>query len=524
MQKYLWVVIGSCLLWGGCAADNADVAPVNEIVPTMEQPNILVFTTDDMGYTDLGSFGSAYIPTPNLDSFATEGLRLTNFHVAISCAHTRSMLLSGTGNHEAGMGSQRVYPQFQGLSGYEGHISDRVATIPERLVTEGYHTYMSGKWHLAGRSEGNHPSDRGFERSFALLGGTGSHYGGDSVGPYSVDGQVVNQMPDDFYSTTAYVDNMIGFLESNKDDEQPFFAWFAPTAPHTPMEPHPNWINKFAGKYDAGYEALCWARLESALAAGVLPDGVDMNECAEVLRPWASLDSEAQAEQSRQMELYAAMVAHLDYEFGRLIEYLDQSGELDNTYIIYHNDNGPAGNGWQQALSSPYRGNKGDQFEGGIRVAAFMHSPYAEQTAGISNSLLTVMDVLPTILEITGVEDAYSDHETVLPIRGKSFAALLDNPNEIIHGPEEYIPLDAQSMSVLMKGIWKIVRPAGSEHWELFDTSKDPSETTDLRMDQPDIYQDLVSAYEAHAQDIGIVQLTLEEFNSVRPPGNRAQR
>jgi len=542
MHKHIWISAAFSFLLLGCSDNSSDstseMAAETETAPAAKQPNFLIFTSDDMGYTDIGAFGGINIPTPNLDRLAMEGVRLTNFHVASSCAHTRSMLMSGNGNNEAGMGTQRMYPEYEGLPGYENHISDRVATIPERMLEAGYHTYMAGKWHLGSEVGETLPGDRGFERSFALLGGGNDQFATDKPAGYTEDGQLQNELPEDFYSTTAYVDKMIGYIDSNIEDGSPFFGWFAPTAPHWPLQAHPDWKDKFVGVFDAGYEALCRERVASALAAGVLAEGADMDFCPKVATPWAELSEEEQQIEIRVMEVYAGMVAHLDSEFGRLLAYLEEIGELDNTYIIYHNDNGPQGGsiiqdrgdgynnslenignrdswttygqGWADAWSSPYRGNKGSQFEGGTRVAAFIHSPNAgEQGDGrMSNSLLTVMDVMPTLLELGGVPDNYSNHETVLPIRGKSFSSLINDQEQIIHGQDEYIALDFMGTSALTKGGWKIVRPTFDDHFQLFNISTDPSETTDLREQEPAMYLDLLTAYEAHAENVGIIRRT----------------
>ncbi len=539
MRKSIWISAVLSVFILGCSTDTPEVVAESEVAPAAKKPNFIIFTTDDMGYTDIGAFGGVNIPTPNLDRLALEGVRLTNFHVASSCAHTRSMLMSGNGNNEAGMGTQRMFPEYAGLPGYENHISDRVATIPERLVEAGYHTYMAGKWHLGSEVGETLPGDRGFERSFALLGGGNDQFATDKPAGYTEDGQLQDELPADFYSTNAYVDKMIGYIDSNKSDGQPFFGWFAPTAPHWPLQAHPDWKDNFVGVFDEGYEALCWERVASASAAGVLAENADLELCPKVATPWAELSEEEQLIEIRVMEIYAAMVAHLDHEFGRLLEYLEEIGELGNTYIIYHNDNGPQGGtiyqgrgnsgydnslenlgnrdswtsygqGWADAWSSPYRGNKGSQFEGGTRVAAFIHSPKLEEQGEgmMSNSLLTVMDVLPTILDLAGLQDNYLDHETVLPIRGKSFSALIANQDESIHGADEYIPLDFMGTSALTKGDWKIVRPTFDEHFQLFHLSVDPSETTDLREQEPAMYQDLLTAYEAHAENVGIIRRT----------------
>jgi arylsulfatase A-like enzyme len=566
MYKVFWFSIGVVLLFLGCSSEE----PMPELTVSQvssesafeaSRPNFLIITTDDMGYTDLGAFGGHDIPTPNLDGLAMQGVRLANFHVSASCAPTRTMLMSGTGNHEGGMGTQRAN-EFGGYPGYERHIADRVLTMPERMSAAGYHTYMAGKWHLGTEAGVNLPNDRGYERSFALLPGGFDHFklpigqeppqtGSSLPVPYTEDGVILDDIPEDFYSTNAYVDKMLVYLQSNEGDGQPFFAWFAPTAPHWPLQVLPDWKDRFVGNYDAGYDALCVERQRNALEAGVLPGGADFSMCPEIADSWDELSEDDQALHRRTMELYAAMTAHMDSEFGRILDYLEESGQLDNTYIIYSNDNGPQGGvpftarsrmdrlnnelenlgnrdswvsigqGWTDAQSAPFRGNKGSQFEGGIRVPAFIKAPNSAGAGQVSQSLLTIMDVLPTVMDIAGIEEVSVSAEgsAVLPIRGKSFAGLLTDSTQAIHGADEYIALDLGGVSVLMQGSWKIVRPARSNDWLLFDTSVDPSETKDLSSENPNLLAELAAKYEDHATATGIMRTPFIEVGRVDPGG-----
>ena len=548
---YIFSVIGVLLF--GCSSElpppeiEAENTTQQSALGSEERPNFLLIVTDDMGYTDLGAFGGTDIPTPNLDSLAMGGLRLTNFHANVSCAPTRSMLLSGTGNHEAGMGSQWALPEFVGRTYYEGRLTDRVASLPERMLAEGYHTYMAGKWHLAGTDFAVLPSDRGFDRSFALIPGGWDHFAlpagsqKPDVGPapdvpYVEDSVFLEGLPDDFYSTTTYVDKLIEYIDSNESSDQPFFAYFAPTAPHWPLQVLPAWRDRFAGDYDAGYEALCLARQQGADEAGVLPAGADLGICPEIAAPWDELTAEEQAINSRTMELYAAMVAHLDTELGRVLDYLESSGQLENTYIIYHNDNGPEGGeifdrrsalsrfdnslenlgrrnswanlgqGWADAHSAPFRDQKSSPYEGGIRVPAFITSPETSEPGRISDSIVTVMDVMPTIMELAGITEAsYPRASEVLSIRGASFASLLENPAAQIHASDEAIPLDHAGLSFMLQGDWKIVRPMGGTVWQLYNRADDPNELEDLSQERPDILIELVTKFESHASGLGMV-------------------
>lgn len=538
-------VAGLMLVLAGCSNESPNPSTQMTEMATADvatRPNFIIFTTDDMGYTDFGSFGGKDIPTPNIDEIALQGIRLTNFHTSISCAPTRSMLMSGTGNTEAGLGIQnlRFAPEFRGHPGYEGHITERVLTLPERMQEGGYNTYMSGKWHLGSELGVNTPADRGFQRTFALMsGGSSDHFRPDHLDqmPYLLDGEMIESLPDDFYSTNAYVDHMIEFIESGESSGKPFFAWFSPTAPHWPLQVYPGWEDMFVGQYDEGYEVLCHARQQGAAEVGVLPANADTSICPEEAAPWDELTEEDKQYHRRSMELYAAMTAHLDTEFGRLIEYLEQSGQLDNTYIIYHNDNGSQGGdllnargnqdrydnsienvgkknswihlgqGWSDAQSAPFREDKGSQYEGGIRVAAFIRPPSSSESERISNSLLTVMDVMPTIMDIAGIEEVTTNAEgvPVLPIRGRSFAGLLEDQNYDVH-QGQYIALDEGGESILIEGDWKIIRQPQAENWELYRLDSNPSETQDLAGQYPDILADLAAKFDTHAEEAGILR------------------
>ena len=539
-----------------CTTDTTDVEPeshssvdVISSIPSVEspdelnsRPNFIIFTTDDMGYTDFGAFGGRDIPTPNIDEIALEGVRLSNFHVSTACSTTRSMLMSGTGNHEAGVGKQNLNqaPEFRGHYGYEEQITERVLTLPERMQAGGYSTYMSGKWHLGSDLGVNTPADRGFERTFALMsGGSSDHFRPDHLEqmPYLLDGQMIESLPEDFYSTNAYVDYMIEFIRDGEASDKPFFAWFSPTSPHWPLQVYPGWEDNFAGHYNEGYEALCHDRQQGAAEMGVLPANADTSICPEEAAPWSELSEDEKRLSIRSMELYAAMTSHLDTEFGRLLDYLKESGQFDNTYIIYHNDNGPQGDvvlsprgdharynnslenvgrrdswihlgqGWADAQSAPYRNDKGSHYEGGTRVPAFIKAPDSAGAGLVSNSLLTVMDLMPTIMDIAGIEEitANAAGSSVLPIRGKSFARLLEDPNYDVH-QGEYIAWDDGDESVLRHGDWKIIRQPFADDWELYRLSDNPNETENLAAEYPQVLADLTAAYEAHAEATGILR------------------
>ena len=274
------------------------------------------------------------------------------------------MLLSGTDNHLAGMGTmfEGIQPWQEGKPGYEMHINDRVVTPPEFLRDGGYHTYMAGKWHL-GHDKGNRPYDRGFEKTFSLMNGGASHYSDMSplfesdVITYTRNGQQIYALPGDFFSSRSYSDFLMNSIRENRGDGKPFFAYLAFTAPHDPVHVPEPWRTKYEGQYKDGYEALRENRVEGSIKAGVFSENVAVTERHKLVKPWSSLTEEKKASQEVQMEVYAGMVDNLDYHFGRVVQFLKDIGEYDNTIIIFFSDNGS-----NPFVSEDYPGNRDSDF------------------------------------------------------------------------------------------------------------------------------------------------------------------
>lgn len=508
------------------------IAPSGQAPAVDPRPSFLIILSDDMGYTDLGAFGGDDIATPNLDALAFEGVRLTNFHAAPSCQPTRSMLMSGNGNHEAGVGSQTAYPEHEGEWGYEYRLADRIAAMPEILQNAGYDTFMTGKWHLNEGDE-NLPAARGFDRAFTLLeGGDGHLVSAFETEPaWSLDGERI--FKPEGYSTDLFVDYMIQFMEESHADGTPFLAYFAPTAPHWPIQAHPDWMDAYAGVYDEGFDLLCTQRMQRAAELGVLPETADVENCAQRELPWPELDEETRRAYARRMEIYAAMTGQLDVRIGDLLEYMDSRGMLDNTYIIYMNDNGPQGGsggartmgdwtaadvdnsyeaigtpaswgnhglGWADATSSPFREGKSHQYEGGIRVPAFVWHSNIEVSGSIDDDRLFIMDVLPTLLDLSGTaapEGTFLGRE-IIPMRGKSFASRLSGNADSVHGDNPVV-FDSADKRVVFIGDYKAVKEPGFD-WELYNVQDDPGELQDLAEAMPDKLSELQDAYFAQAE------------------------
>ncbi len=534
-------------------AEGAQAADVNEV---QTQPNFLLIVADDLGYTDIGAFGGE-INTPNLDGLAASGIKLTNFHVAPTCAPARSMLLSGTDNHTAGLGSMfggNMLSGIDGQVGYEGYLHERVATLPELLTDAGYHTYMAGKWHL-GTEPNQRPGARGFENSFALLAGSGVHFSA-AANQYAENDQLLDSDLTDFYSTRNHTDKLIEYIDANHGDGRPFFVYAAYTSPHWPLQVPEDYIDRYAGRYDEGYDILRRQRVESARAMGVVANIDEGSNQRRVGAAWDELDEEAQRVSARKMEIYAAMVENLDFHVGRLLAHLEAIGELQNTVILFMSDNGAEsdemelnptfarrivredfdnsfdnlgrpnsyvsyGAGWAQASTGPYSRFKGFINEGGTRVPAFLLHGSGASPTGIDEQFLRIMDVAPTLLELAGAQlpnGSYRGRE-VAAIEGRSFAGLLTGNHEPIYAEDEAIGSELHGHRALRRGRYKLVWeqapgntwwsdpiPDSWYRWQLYDLDADPGETTDLSSEHPGLVAELSELWEDYATAHGVVR------------------
>jgi len=514
----------------GAAADNSTAAD--------SPPNILFIVADDIGFTDVGAFGSE-IATPNMDRLARGGLRLNNLHAAPACRNTRLMMMSSAGTVAAN------YPMPEAARG--GVLSLSYATIPELLQDAGYATYGAGKWDL-GNVEGYTPAARGFDRSWMQLGGSSSYFAeylmSDVLG-FEDDGRTVElaELPDDFYVTEHYTDKMLEYLQSTEEGT-PWFAYMPYTAPHWPLQLPDDWLDRYAGRYDDGYDSLRARRFEQATAAGVLPPGSNLDGFQPVAEPWADLSPDEQRRYSRAQEIFAGMVEYFDMSIGRVIDYLEESGQLDNTVIVFSADHGASagehgvdtgrvpsggggptipdhidnslenfgrpgsfidhGRGFGEAASAPFKYQKGSQSEGGLRAAAFVYYPTAVEAGGVSNAFMTMMDFLPTFMEIAGTEHPgagpYRDGREINDIVGRTAWPHLTGQASTIHLPTDSAGWTSSDGGTLIRGDYKIInRPAigamGSTPWRLYDLATDPGERRDIAAENPGLTAELVAEW-----------------------------
>ncbi|MEK1904802.1 MAG: arylsulfatase [Pseudomonas sp.] len=524
------------------------------------RPNFLVILADDLGFSDLGAFGSE-IATPNLDALATAGLRLTDFHTASTCSPTRSMLLTGTDHHIAGIGSmaEAIAPEQIGQPGYEGYLNDRVVALPELLREAGYQTLMSGKWHLGLTAE-LAPHARGFERSFSLLPGAANHYGFeppyDESTPgvlkstpalYIEDDKFVENLPEDFYSSDAFGDKLLQYLKE-RDQSRPFFAYLPFSAPHWPLQAPQDVVAKYKGRYDAGPSVLRQERLARLKELGLVGENVEAHPVLPLTQEWDKLTPEKRAISARTMEVYAAMVERMDWNIGRVVDYLRQQGELDNTFVVFLSDNGAEGAlleafpkfgpnlqsfldthydnslenignansyvwygpRWAQAATAPSKLFKAFTTQGGIRVPALVRYPDFARQGEIGHAFGTVMDLTPTILDLAGIRHPGTRWQgrEVAPLRGKSWLGYLSGETAQVHDENSITGWELFGMRAVRKGSWKAVyipAPLGPASWQLYDLSQDPGEVHDLAKSDPDKLAALIEHWDEYAEETGVV-------------------
>jgi len=537
------------------------------------RPNFVILVADDMGFSDLSSYGGE-IATPVLDQLARDGVRFTDFYVSPTCSPTRSMLLTGTDMHVAGLGNMEnlLAPNQLGQPGYEGVLNEQVVTVASLLRDGGYHTYMAGKWHL-GYEPDEIPHARGFERDFSLLAGGASHFADQwnlewqrPVAPYTEDGRPLEKLPGDFYSTKTFTDKMIEYIESNRDDGQPFLAYMAYTAPHGPLHVPDDWLRRYDSRYDVGWDVVKEVRFRRMQELGIVDEGVERAPRLWYTPRSADLTPAVNSMLGRKMELYASMVEYLDRDIGRLFDYLKEIGEFENTVFVFFSDNGAEGNdlrsmlsgrpgtqgylhgarnfaedspfmwgrkgtypeygvGWATVSMTPFRLYKGLLSEGGIRSPLIVSGPGVQGAGTINKSaVLHVMDIAPTMLDLAGIShpDTFDGRE-VLPMAGKSWTSMLAGDVASPRGPDDWVGFEFLGQRALRQGDWKLLwlhEPWGMGDWQLFNLAEDPAELRDRSADEPDKKAELLAAWDAYVEQFNIIPANrhaLEQLKKVLP-------
>ena len=505
-----------------------------------KKPNIVLIVADDLGFGDIGCYGGD-IKTPNIDKLSHRGIKFSSFHTAPMCAPTRAMLLSGNDNHIAGMGSQG---NVTDVFGYEGRLTNRIVTIPALLKQSGYHTYMAGKWHLGKTPESN-PHQKGFEHSFVLLEGAGNHYNNRSalynkLSSYTEDGNPTSWTEGN-YSTDFYTDKLIEYIDSDKRDNKPFFAFAAYTSPHWPLQVDKKYWEKYKGLYDDGYEKLRERRLISLKRAGIIPKNAISPPSHVRVMPWDSLSKQEQRKEARKMELYAGMVDNLDHNIGRLMKHLKDIGEYKNTLFVFMSDNGAAnrdfinddrftnlkeyynddfdnmgnansyisyGPQWAEAGSSPFRYYKDFATEGGTNTTMIICGPNVNRKNEIHHGFTSLLDLAPTFYEMANLTypKAYQGNK-VYPLKGNSLIPFVSGTSNEIHDSTYVFALEHYGNAMLRKGNWKITnftRPFKIDNFALYNLSNDIGEQINLKELEKEKYAELLNEWIKFSDEVKI--------------------
>jgi arylsulfatase len=540
-----------------------DWEPYLQPVAPAGSPNILYIVLDDVGFSAMEPWGGL-IETPNINKLAANGLTYTNWHTTALCSPTRSSLLTGRNHTTNGMAC--IAEATTGYPNANGHIPFECATIAEVLGERGWNTYMLGKWHLVAADEmnmastkRNWPVGRGFERYYGFLGGETNQWYPDLI----YDNHPTEQPSwpeDDYHLTTDLTDKAIEFIKDSKMlvPDKPFFMYFCPGATHAPHHAPKEWIEKYKGKFDMGYEKYRELVFERQQKLGIFPETAELSPLnpyagetsvegkpwppLDVVRPWDSLSDDEKRLFTRMAEVYAGFLSHADHEIGRLLDFLEESGQTDNTIVVLVSDNGASGEGgpngsvnenkffngipdkiednmkyldelgspatynhypvgWAWAFNTPFKMWKRYNFEGGVADPMVISWPKGIKAKGeLRHQFLHATDIVPTIYDLAGVElpDVVKGFEQI-PLEGVSFRSTFESDDVPTPKESGFFSM-LGSRAVWHKG-WKAVSVhptiAGWGHfdddrWELFDTTVDPTESHDLAAEHPEKVKELV--------------------------------
>ena len=527
--------------------------------PPSGAPNVVVIVLDDTGFSHLGCFGSD-IDTPNIDRLAAGGLRYTNFHTTALCSPTRACLLSGRNHHSVGM--RWLSNLDTGFSNCRGVISKSAATLPEVLRANGYGTFAVGKWHLANLEDcspagpfDHWPLQRGFNRFHGFLGGATDQFSPELV----VDNHAINPPSEDGYHLSedmvSQAISMISAQQSSSPGER-FFSYVAFGATHSPHQAPSSYIDKYKGKYDEGWDVIRQKWYEKQLDLGIIPSDAELSPRNRGVEPWEELSKEQKALYAKMQEVFAAFLDHTDDQIGRLIQFLETQDLLDDTMIVFLSDNGASQEGgkhgttnelayfnlmplevndmlrhldeiggpnhynnypwgWSQVGNTPLRFYKQNTYEGGIRDPLIIHWPNGiDDAGGIRDQYHHVIDLMPTILDIVGVEvpETFQGVDQQ-PVEGTSMSYTF--PTNAVdlttNRPKQYYEM--MGHRAIWSDGWKAVtmhRKGVSfedEKWALYDTSKDFSECHDLSADEPEKLKEMIDLWWDEAESFNVLPL-----------------
>lgn len=504
-----------------------------------ERPNIVLILADDMGYSDIGSYGGE-ISTPNLDNLAENGLRFTNFYNAARCSPTRASLLTGLYPHQAGVG-KLVYRDYGGA--YQGYLNKQSVTLAEVLKKAGYKTMMSGKWHVGHKEKSHWPINRGFDRFYGIHIHVDSYYNVLNCCSVYLDGEEQIAPTDNpknhlnpgekWYTTDVFTGYGIQFLNKEvkeQNSDQPFFLYMAYNSPHWPLEAPDEDIQKYRGEYMQGWDQLRKIKFERMQRMGVVEESAELPPTDNP--KWDTLSSQQQKELDFRRAIYSAQIDRMDQNIGRLVDHLNEIGEYQNTLILFLSDNGSSGEPadkpfgfkwgentienysewkedgrrsssqgmvWANYSNVPFRKYKRWNHEGGTATPLIAHWPDKIQNeGGFNRNVGHVMDIMPTLLDVAGAEyPAKYNGVEIQSVEGKSLLPFFKGEER---KPHEYIFWEHVGNRAVRKGDWKLVAEEGHE-WELYNLANDPTEMNNIVDERPEIANELRSAYENWAQE-----------------------
>lgn len=486
------------------------------------KPNIVLIMVDDMGYSDIGCYGSE-IPTPNIDKLAEKGVRFTHFcNTGRSCP-TRASLLTGLYPHQAGIGAMSEDPgskENRDVHGYMGFLNRNTVTIAEVLKQAGYHTYMAGKWHVGMHGQEKWPLQRGFDHFYGILSGATSYLCPHGDRNLTLDNKQLPAPEQPYYTTDAFTDYAIKFIDEKPKDGKPFFLYLAYNAPHWPLHAKNEDINKFIGRYKKGWQSIRKERFDRMVRLGIVDEKWGMAQWEG--RQWTDLTEDEKNELDKKMATYAAQVHCMDYNVGRLIDYLKNKNEIDNTLIVFLSDNGACaephtekgfgsskdinnpnqwvapsyGLAWAQVSNTPFRKYKVRSYEGGTSTPFIISWPqkYDKYNGELRHTRAFMPDIMATFIDVSGATYPKTFHNgnNIIPIEGVSLLPVIDKTKDNLH---EYIFGEHFDNCVVWWNQWKAVKDQNSKLWELYDINKDRTENVNLANEYPNILRNMIKKW-----------------------------
>ncbi|RDC57978.1 arylsulfatase [Pedobacter chinensis] len=497
-----------------------------------QQPNIILILADDLGYSDLGAYGSE-IQTPNLDKLANKGIRLKEFYNNSICAPTRASLLTGQYQHKAGVG---YFANDLGLPAYQGYLNKESLTLAEVLKNSGYTTLLSGKWHVSGNQQ-SFPWQRGFDKS--LMANNGSYfdqgdYNGGKKQPYFQDGKPYPLEAGKFYQTDVVTEQAVKYIEESKKDK-PFFLYLAYAAPHWPLHALPEDIAKYKGKYDKGWDELRKTRFARQKELGIVDQNTKLSVKDDDIYDWGRLSYDQRHQWAAKMEVFSAMVDRMDQGIGKVLDQLKKSGADENTLIVFISDNGapaeemikwhngatrntgPVGTigsyesqskNWSYASNTPFLAFKDYMYEGGISSPFIAWYPSKIKAGQISKGTGHIIDLAPTFYELAGASYPKKFNQvTPNQLPGKSLLPVLFGKQDTVQRNEPLFWERAGNRAVRW-GKWKLVSHWPSYAWELYNLDEDRGETQNLASRNHELVSQLSVKYFAWARKTGVVDFS----------------